>query len=77
MVVLKTHHVLDLLTTRGRSPQAVDAAESSALWHRTIWRHNETLGHTNRQYEHEGRLTQSVQHVVVDCVMHKAPDGFC
>ena len=23
-----------------------------------------------------GRLTQAVQHVVVDCVIHKAPDGF-
>ena len=23
-----------------------------------------------------GRLTQSVQHVVVDCVIRKAPDGF-
>ena len=53
MVVLKTHYVLDRLTTRGRSPpQAVDAAESSALWHRTIWRHNETLGHTSRPYVH-------------------------
>ena len=23
-----------------------------------------------------GHLTQSVQHVVVDCVIHNAPDGF-
>ena len=23
-----------------------------------------------------GQLTQSVQHVVVDCVIHKAPDDF-
>ena len=23
-----------------------------------------------------GRLTQSVQHVVLDCVIHKDPDGF-
>ena len=23
-----------------------------------------------------GHITQSVQHVVVDCMIHKAPDGF-
>ena len=23
-----------------------------------------------------GYITQSVQHVVVDCMIHKAPDGF-
>ncbi len=56
-------------------PQAVDAAESSDLWHRSIWRHNETMGHTSLLYFACGRLTQSVQHVVVDSVIHKAPDG--
>ena len=56
-------------------PQAVDAAESSDLWHRSIWRHNETMGHTSLPYFACGRLTQSVQHVVVDSVIHKAPDG--
>ena len=23
-----------------------------------------------------GHITQSVQHVVIDCMIHKAPDGF-
>ena len=31
------------------------------------------IGHTVCEC---GRLTQPVQHVVVDCVIHKDPDGF-
>ena len=49
--------------------------ESPALWHGGHWRHNETLGHP--RVGQMCLLTQSVQHVVVDCqcVIHKTPDG--
>ena len=41
--------------------------ESPALWHRAC-QESATCAC--------GHITQSVQHVVVDCMIHKAPDGF-
>ena len=37
---------------------------------------SDTVGHTRVGDVCLRTLTQSVQHVVVDCVIHKAPDDF-
>ena len=78
MVVLKTHYVLGRLTTQDRSPpQAVDVAQSSALWHRAIWRHNETVGHT--RVGHMCMRTPDTVNAACGCIMcdTQGPLWFC
>ena len=66
-----------VLPPGGRSPpQTVGATESPALWHRACWRHVETLGCPRVGHVCLRTHPTVVQHVVVDCMIHKAPDGF-
>ena len=81
MVALKAHHVLNVVPPEAdlHREQLVRPNHLCPCTARACWQHNAALGH--RIVDHDmcacGHLTQLVQHVVVDCVIHKSSyDGF-